>query len=518
MINPVILSQQVHNKLEKTCLTAIVTETFMRALPFTRDDVYNDTEKYTTYVANVMESLDCNHMLQSAMKAHSKNPNALNMLNSIHSTIESIVVPATKRIVVEAANQKANDMSDIVDKSAFTDDDKKKIMAASKDLNLKTISEIIKKKVIDTIKDEKDAYDSSVKLREDIKANLQDALGNDAPSLEAYFDTVLQKSDPRDHISFFSRLQDTCMESLICMETAETLKNPEDISIECLVNTTINSTLNCFDKSVLSTNNSLDILTKAVEAVENTPNAESKDIYAQKSLIMAIIITSIMETLKTMNLWAPSMAELRDFIDAPTALNTPAKNLEDKVHSQLIETKRNLIHADNNKEPLAIALGHFNEMKSRISAISEELLPNRDELVSEIRDAINLIEGALAKDPEEPTEGLDYYSTRAREANVAEFDRVARVMFRNPNIKKVEIVVDSSAPTQAENRITVKGLADEVTVFDQISCYIVMRPAFGSLIDEIKTDCKFSNMHKYLNQTRIYLSDQCRAISINDPM
>ena len=38
MINPAILSECVHDKLEKACLTAIVTETFMNALPFTTED------------------------------------------------------------------------------------------------------------------------------------------------------------------------------------------------------------------------------------------------------------------------------------------------------------------------------------------------------------------------------------------------------------------------------------------------------------------------------------------------
>ena len=48
MINPAILSQRVHDKLEKACLTAIVTETFMNALPFTTSEVYADAKKYTS--------------------------------------------------------------------------------------------------------------------------------------------------------------------------------------------------------------------------------------------------------------------------------------------------------------------------------------------------------------------------------------------------------------------------------------------------------------------------------------
>ena len=519
MINPAILSQRVHDKLEKACLTAIVTETFMNALPFTTSEVYADAKKYTSYVNSIMESLHCEDMLEKAMKVHADNPNAMNLLTSIQEAVNSAVIPATKRIVTEATNAKCTNINEVIDKSAFTDAEKKSLMNKRGEIGTETISNIIKKKVVDTIKDEKEAYDAALKLKADIKDNLKETLGESAPSLEAYMDIVLQKSDPRDHISFFSRLQDTCMESLLRMETKESLKNEDDISLECLVNTTINSTLNSFDKSVIDLDSSLNILSKAVESMAETPEDmdERKGICAHKCLVMSIIITTIMETLKTMNLWTPSLKELRDFIDSPSAYNTPAKDLGDKIHSELMNTKKMLANPSVNKDGLSAALGAFNQMKAKISAISEEILPNKESLMKEITEAMTLIEGSIAKESTgSDDDGMDYYTTRAREANVAEMDRAARMMFRNPNTKKVQIICESEGPIVKNNAITIQGLSELGSITDKITACITMTPAFKTLVDELKTCCKFSKMGDYANQTEIYFPDKCRAMPLDE--
>ena len=520
MINPAILSQRVHDKLEKACLTAIVTETFMKALPFTTEEVYADAKKYTSYVGSVMESLHCENMLDRAVKAHSDNPNAMNLLTSIQEAVNSAVIPATKRIVTEATDSKCSNINEVVDKSAFTDAEKKTLMNKRGEIGIDTISNIIKKKVVNTIKDEKEAYDAALKLKSDIKDNLKETLGESAPSLESYMDIILQKSDPRDHISFFSRLQDTCMESLMRMESKEDLQDEDNISLECLVNTTINSTLRSFDKSTINLDDSLSILTKAIESLDETPEDMDarKDICAHKCLIMSIIITTIMETLKTMNLWTPSLDELKEFIDSPSACNNPSHNLEDKVHAELMHTKKMLANPSVNKDGLSAALGAFNQMKAKISGISEEILPNKEALMKEITEAATLIEGAIAEEStgSEDT-GMDYYTTRAREANVAEFDRVARVRFRNPNTKKVQIICESEGPMVKNNSITIQGLSNLGSITDKITACITMTPAFKTLVDELKTCCKFSKMGDYANQTEIYFPDKCRAMPLADP-
>ena len=304
------------------------------------------------------------------------------------------------------------------------------------------------------------------------------------------------------------------------MESKEDLQDEDNISLECLVNTTINSTLRSFDKSTINLDDSLSILTKAIESLDETPEDMDarKDICAHKCLIMSIIITTIMETLKTMNLWTPSLDELKEFIDSPSACNNPSHNLEDKVHAELMHTKKMLANPSVNKDGLSAALGAFNQMKAKISGISEEILPNKEALMKEITEAATLIEGAIAEEStgSEDT-GMDYYTTRAREANVAEFDRVARVMFRNPNTKKVQIICESEGPMVKNNSITIQGLSNLGSITDKITACITMTPAFKTLVDELKTCCKFSKMGDYANQTEIYFPDKCRAMPLADP-
>ena len=48
---------------------------------------------------------------------------------------------------------------------------------------------------------------------------------------------------------------------------------------------------------------------------------ERVQLCGKKSLIMNIIIMTIMETLKTLRLFDPSIDTIRDFVDNPTAAN-----------------------------------------------------------------------------------------------------------------------------------------------------------------------------------------------------
>ena len=519
MINPAILSQRVHEKLEKACLTAIVTETFMKALPFDAEDVNAESKKYTSYVKAVMESLHCENMMKEAMKAQASNPSALNLLNKIQDAVDAAVIPATNRIVMEAAANPTTTLPKVVDKSAFTDAEKRSLMNKKGDISIDTISNIIKKKVVSTIKDEKEAYDAAQKLKDDIQDNLRDALGDNAPTTEAYMDIVLQKSDPRDYISFFSRLQDTCTESLMQMEDVWDAMDTETISLESLVNTTINSTLDCFDRSSLSVDSSIEILSKAVESMDEHHGdmEEHRHHCAKKAFLMAIIILTVMETLKTMHMWKPGMHDVRKFVDDPSNVGSPADNLQHKIHDEVMNSKKMMTNPETNRDGLSSALGAFNDMKAKLSAISEEILPNKEAILKEITEAASATEGCLVN-KKEATESYttDYYTEHVRDANIAEMDRVARMMFRNPNTKKVQIVCESDQPAKTAS-LTIRGLSDIGSITDKITACITMCPAFKDFVEELKTCCKFSKLGNYANQTEIHSPDKCRALSLNDP-
>ena len=90
-------------------------------------------------------------------------------------------------------------------------------------------------------------------------------------------------------------------------------------------------------------------------------------------------------------------------------------------------------------------------------------------------------------------------------------------MFRNPNTKKVQIICESEGPMVKNNSITIQGLSNLGSITDKITACITMTPAFKTLVDELKTCCKFSKMGDYANQTEIYFPDKCRAMPLADP-
>ena len=516
MINPAIVSERVSSKLKKVSLDCIITEAVVRALPFTSSEVAKNTTRYAEYVATVTECLGGYGMLTVALEKYQGDAKATKLLNLINSPITSTVQAATSRIVREAASNSTATVQEIEDAAGFTKDEMNEFARKGHDLTIPEISEIIKDKVVTTITAEKEAYENNKRIEEDITETLQDQLGEEAPSLEAYYSIVLEKKDPRKHISFFSRMQDVCIESLLQTCSTEDLGS-EEISMESFKMAIANS-LDCFDTSKLSLKSHLDTMLSALESF-NYPEDEMQSRMqrcGKKSLIMNIIIMTIMETLKTLRLFDPSMSTIQNFVDNPTAANNfNGIDVANKIHTQLDGYKKLMRNPDMNAAELSAAMDECNTIKAKLNAIKESVLPEKEALMQSLTEACSMIEQRLAKTGTTATEAISTsYATRCRENNIAEFNKARRMLMRHSDTSIIEVRCPSNIATEAAASIEIVGKNKLGAVVDRIIASISMQPEFGTVLEEVKTAAGFSQLKDIENQCQLYYTDKCYAVPL----
>jgi len=516
MINPAIVSDRVSAKLKKKSLDCIVTEAVIRALPFTSSEVAKNTDRYAQYVSTVTECLGGYSMLTSAMEQYNGDEKAMKLLKLINAPIESTVRDATARIVREAASNPTSTVQEIEDAAGFTKEEMSDFARKGQDLSVPEISEIIKDKVVTTITAEKEAYENNRRLEEDIAETLRDQLGEEDTSLEAYYNIVLEKKDPRKHISFFSRMQDVCIEALL--QTCSTTDlGSEDISMESF-NLVIANSLKCFDTTKLPLNSHLSTMLSALESF-NYPEDEMQSRIqrcSKKSLIMNIIVMTIMETLKTMRLFDPDMNTIRDFVNNPTVANNyNGIDVANKVHAQIGEYKKLMKNPELNAAELSAAMDECNTIKSKLNAIKESVLPEKEELMKALTEASAAIEQCLAKSGTTATEGITTaWATRCRENNIAEFDRARRVLMRNPSTSKIQVRCSSTMATEAANAIEIVAKNAAGAIVDSMVASISMQPEFGTVLEEVKTAAGFSKLSDIAGQCELYYTDKCYAVPL----
>ena len=534
-LNRNIVQARVEEKLTKACLSAIVTECFMKALPLTQSEVAQESAKYGAYVTQVMNALHSETMLKKALESNADNAAAMKYLNRLNDVVVSTVRPAAIRIAAEAAASHNNNLKDVVDNAALTEDEMKKFIAKGNDLSTSDVAEVIKEKVVDTIKSEKQAYDENEALQKDIVQTLaetveksdiekkMDEVDNqpqDDTTLESWMDLHLGKNDPRHPVTFFSRLQDVCIENLMATESVAELEDCDNISLESLLNVTIYKTLDCFDHNRISLDMTIDQLQKVCESLgEDSIDENKAACAADKSLVMTIIITTIMETLKTLRLFCPDMADIRKFVDTPVNIERGNGDMKaiitGRVNEIVTEMKRLGRNPQYNQAEMTEVVEAASRLRSRLGEFDEKALENKNELIKTLEDTCATLESKLAQENATDVLPTDSKTTHAREVNVASLDKMNRILFRHPATESAKLFCSSDIDLKDG------GIGLEAVGYDangnettRVTLAIEMVPAFESVASELHNAAKFSKCADNSKIIELYFTDKCYGVPL----
>lgn len=542
--NKMLLADMVHAKLIADVTTSIVTEVFIDSLPFDAVAKAEESENLARYCTNVVETLHPETLLQRAIESCT-NLRQKEYLEDLYTELDSICEAASNRIVNSECFG-TDSTPEVLQQAKLDDDEVDAVVSASQKSGIDAVAEVIKKKMVDTIKADKDNFEKAEKLRNDIldvisdsKDSLKDSLNADDDetpeaddfgeeneedmSEESYMNMVLNPTDPRHPVSVFSKLQDLCMESI--MATTEEYEG--EIPYQTLENITLESTFPIFDLESRSLLNDVKALKVAVETCckakesddsEAGPNADT----AKSSMISAICIMTLMEVLKSMNLAKPDMAMVKNFVDSRTnvqnASDDEIKRIEKKVEGAASDIKKSVALGALSATETSNQKAALKEIKDILESmtVTSEQEPDKARILDKINTALEAI------GPAEPERQLrtDSVATRILDDNSANLERAIRVVSRRPAVESVNIFLDSATPMGSDSdtiKLKAAGIDEHgKEVFESYFDFNVssfLGSCIAEAVQECALTCDLKPGHKPVN---IYFTDQDYKVPLGE--
>jgi hypothetical protein len=514
MINKNLLEEALINKFSNKLLKGVVFEAFFRALPLNKEDLLYEIYDMQDYSDYVMEALDSETLLDRAIES-CKDKNGLKMLNNLKSNIRESAIEATFRVMESIDTNEENSLKDVVDEADFTPQEINKFQSKGSNLSIKEIANIISDKVIKAIKGERNEYEENEQLKDKISSALADANGTDEfkgdkdtrediedivhqdekeyedeekeveedsekvksfeenqedvdeyiedGSLDSLMDIILNKTEARNYISFFSRVQDVCLEGIL-----NTNEVYVEIPYNLIAKITTESTIDVFDKNKISVLDQLDTMSIVSESYHEDCSNEHFKEHMKTAMICAIVIYTMFETLKTMRLMNPHADKIRKFIDSPNNLRDAMHHdkiaLEDRLNREISDVKKLALKATDSVG-VSRYIDYFNEVRDKLDKLPDEYKDTKEELSMNIESVIDMLNkkiDTLNREPEMIEESS--FEKRDREINVASFNSIARTYGKKPNVSEIRLVLD---PANESNGIVDIELRNDGKLIDK---------------------------------------------------
>lgn len=487
MINKSVVEDNLTNVYANRFFHSIVYESFMNALPVDKSLMTKD-ERHNLffYTDNIVRSIGGIKAVEAAIDLKNKTPEQNLFIAGIYNTcMESARECAKKKCNDPSICSKEDKMSDVLDKATLSKEDCRKFAERANTMKLDDVAEIIKKKTLQVISDEKEQY----KKDQDLDNELADALNendsmddlgesdlgddllaeesSDKPTLdpieigkaeasakfskklpkksnvdsavEAFKNFHLNATDPRHHVSVFSRLQDNAMEVMSYIETSDYGRNYFPI----------------LDKVTFESFFSKPNVMMAAATESAITQEEVCEVPAQTrpkvATLVSIITYTIMETLHTMGIFTPAKNNIQSFVNS----SIDAENLKKKSVSETCDgikcavkesanldfSKMSSMKLGNKLATLKTALEGTQEFIDKNGA-STEIINVASEAVTYIQEIEDIL-SQRAKDNKALSEATESYQTRReKEHDLAQFNRISGLFKANPNISEIKLCVN----------------------------------------------------------------------------
>ena len=533
-----LLRKHIKDKFVGQCLTRIVNEAFINSLPFNEEAIHDNFIPMNKYVNNVMNTMDTSTILDRAIEANIDNPSYTKFLTNLKNNINQVAEEAAIKII---KNKSLSDSSspEIIKMAKMDENDIAKLEKAAKKSGIDSVAKIVNDKVIKCIKDEKDAYDKAEGLKQKIKdmideaqteeeetpevsdldeeLDMSSANGSDegspiAPSdeenensdvdasLDSYFNIVLDPTDARHHISFFSKLQDVCLESIL--HSTEVYDG--EIPYNTLTYITLESTFDFFDSSKLSLDdeiNQLDIMRKssALESIHCPPDMDYDDYRHMKihdasktAYICSICILTLLEVLKTMHLQKIESQDVKRFVHRPTLIIDLRKkkldDIEDKIDDEIIDTKKSVALGSLASVEASIAKENLTNIKNKINGINVggNNSEQRERIINKLNNGIN-----YKITTESNNDQSGYYISKAKNNNISSLKHAINLIEKMPIVESLQLNIFDNYDVANENVISLEmvGFDKNGTQVQYSEFNINAYPEFGHSVGEIVQEC-----------------------------
>lgn len=442
MINKSILMSRLTDKFNLLTLHSIVNECFVNGLPINQNEITSDDKKLlTNYSYNVLKSIGGFSALENAIDMDNKSFNQNLFLANIYNICTESAKEVAKRVCDETnCKDSTIKFNDVIDKASFTEAEYKKFVSKADGIKLDEISDIIKKKTLAVIKDEQDQYEKEIALDDELKDALSESNDFTNVSNESYMDIFLDKAAPRHHITVFSRLQEAALESM------NIIGYKDESDLFKVINKV---TFESFIDDLKITDKSIDSAFESLANINNTTNCNVEN-KAKIATLVSIITYTVMETLKTMNIYCPSQTSIKNFVNAPVVND---KIVNDDVNSFYAKAEE-MIRDCNNKDFSKMQSQELSNRLASLKKIEEyvqesltrnsqtergvAILDNVDKQISGIKSILNIRHIEL-KDREKATES--YYDKFNKQNDISQFNKISNMYEKNPMISEIRLKI-----------------------------------------------------------------------------
>ena len=515
MINKGILQSNLTNKFTLLALHSIVNECFINGLPLNQSEITNDEKRaLTKYSYNVLNQIGGLRALESTFNNPNYTMKQKMLVYDIYDISHEIATEAAKRIVSETNTKDPNNkLNEIVDRAAFTDAEYKKFASKAEKLDLDSISDIIKEKTINVLKDEQEQYEKEESLENELKDALAQSKDFANVTTESYMDIVLTKADARHHVSLFSKLQEAAYE----MTLNTPIKNGTDIFpiVEKV-------TFEAFLEPLKKITSYLDIDKCYESYVANESDVTMYPMHEQMrpklSSLVSIIVYTIMETLKTLNLYSPSQDCIKKFVCSTASQDKVNSMKAFDVYNKAIEMLKEANCTDCSKVETSHLSNTLVEMK-KIGDILESFIANGVEGVESEQVTLTLdklhtqmdrIETVLnekavmTREKAIESSTTTYYGELQKQNDIAQFNKISNLFSRNPLVSEIRLKVN---PNHMQSIIDV-DVANESGQ--------VIKSSFMNMQVAVESSKYLDYLNETFKKSKLADTSKCVCIVMND--
>lgn len=490
MLNKSLLQSKLYDKFSNLAFNAIITESFINALPFNEVEFDKTTVNgFQSYSKAVLESLGGFNMCKIP-----KN----NIARAIYDACNDIAIEASKRVCKEEITGANADktLPEVVDGAAFTDAEYNKFAKNVDNMDLDKVSEIIKDKVVKVIRDEKDSYEKEENLHDELKdaINTGDTSEDEKKTVESYMDLVLSKADPRKHVTLFSKLMDVSYDAI-----SHTTESYTEIPFKTLTTVTIKNTLKGFKPST-----NLNSALESMELFGSNANTNAK--ISDTSLLCGITIFTALETLNSLGLYTPPVQDVREFVDHdhPYTNCRDASSLESAIISEVEKINRACMNTADNKI-LTEGFDTLTSFSTNLSGITnEEFASVRESVMTAISPVLDNIKSKLDSAVNYKPTAPNSFDMKHKDRTVAQFNKIQSLFGNNPSVSKICLQVNP-AEESSVIQVLCRDASNEIVNESFIDVDYV--PVFGKYMDFVKESFTDSKLKDSSKNVGIYLTD-----------
>lgn len=544
MIDIGIVQKRLRDRIMDMCFESIVTDNFIGALPIPSADLTDGlTQKFAGYSSACLKDLGSYSLLAKAIESCT-DLGQRNYLKQIQAICMETATTVSDRILEE---NKGNEemLTDKVEHIAMTPKEYAKFSSAAAKVTPAELSKMIQKKTLDVIKEEKEAYKKDQELEKEIKAALAESGEDDSDAIsvpdisteipgtdtahdaadasnkaqseaegnesyghqmtsaqeteldakyQAYMHKVCGDNFQPKHQSMFAKIQEMAVECVLYAT-----ESFDAIPFEAMTKVTTQRTFGAFKShNSMTPMERLESACSFVMESEATPDAPEDT--QQKALLTASIIYTFFETLYSMGLYSPKVAEIREFVEHTLPLEKKIE-IDKNVFMNAID---GIIASTLNTVAKSTATPVLDDIEKNMDMVREKCEANPNfayeaavigDKLDKVKKAIDIKRNQIAAS-QRPAKAVESFTAQMqRTRDTVKFSRAATSVCDKAVVDHIRIKVD---PQVNSNYVALEAMSANNRIMGTHT--IVLEGAFESdlpgYVERMVRGSKLSEIHR----------------------